>query len=278
MGTPTDQQSLAHKELVFLQHKRRVVRCLRDDLWRWGIGEVKKAAEQREWGAFPHEVSRALVECRRNRTDTRLHVPRLWDLWPLPLQQLEQDWDEVYVDDFPEVSDSFARPGDPRWDTLYTVFTKHCLTHSSSYTQTVLGLPDISAAASRLPVCLHPAEKLEFAIRALGGGISREPSLERHLLRKTRTPAEALGAPHPEPVRRKARTRKLSRRHVPSPILQGPFEFAIPALVFGNSAARLSARVGAVSCWDEALQLCVALHLQLFADFGAPFSVVFDGG
>ena len=28
MGTSADQQSLAHKELVFLQHKRRATRCL----------------------------------------------------------------------------------------------------------------------------------------------------------------------------------------------------------------------------------------------------------
>ena len=41
-------------------------------------------------------------------------MPRLWDSWPLLLQQLEQDCDEVYVDAFPEVSDSFARPGDVR--------------------------------------------------------------------------------------------------------------------------------------------------------------------
>ena len=60
-GTPADQQSLAHKELVFLQPRRRTVRCLRDDLWRWGIGEVKKVAEQREWGDVPYEVARALV-------------------------------------------------------------------------------------------------------------------------------------------------------------------------------------------------------------------------
>ena len=33
MGTPADQQSLAHKELVFLQHKRRAVRCIRAALW-----------------------------------------------------------------------------------------------------------------------------------------------------------------------------------------------------------------------------------------------------
>ena len=77
MGTPTDQQSLAHQELVFLQRKRRAVRCLRDDLWRWGIAEVKKTAEQREWGDVPYEVARALVECRRNRSDTRFHAPRL---------------------------------------------------------------------------------------------------------------------------------------------------------------------------------------------------------
>ena len=79
IGTPADQQSLAHRELVFLQHKRHVVCCLRDCLWRWAIGGVKKAPEQREWGDVPHEVARALVECRRNRMDTRCHAPRLWD-------------------------------------------------------------------------------------------------------------------------------------------------------------------------------------------------------
>lgn len=33
MGVSTDQQLLAHKELIVLQHKRRAVRCLRHDLW-----------------------------------------------------------------------------------------------------------------------------------------------------------------------------------------------------------------------------------------------------
>ena len=92
---------------------------------------MKKTAEQRELRDVPYEVARALVECRRNRSDTRFHVPRLWDLWLLPLQQLEQDWDEMHVDEFPEVSDSFAHPGNLRWDTLYTVFTKHWLMHPS---------------------------------------------------------------------------------------------------------------------------------------------------
>ena len=42
-----------------------------------------------------------------------------------------------------------------------------------------LGLPDIPASASPLPVRPNPAEQLDFAIRILGGGISRRPSLER---------------------------------------------------------------------------------------------------
>ena len=114
LGAAIDRQSLASKEFLFLRHKRRATR-LRDDLWRWGIGEVKKTAKQREWGEVPGDVARALVECRRNRSDTRFHVPRLWDLWLLPLEQPDQDWDEMYVDESPEVSDSFARPGDARW-------------------------------------------------------------------------------------------------------------------------------------------------------------------
>ena len=47
LGVAIDQRSLSCKEFVFLQHKRRAARCLRDNLWRWNIGEVKKAAEQR---------------------------------------------------------------------------------------------------------------------------------------------------------------------------------------------------------------------------------------
>ena len=86
-----------------MQHKRRAACRLRDNLWRWGIGEVKKTAEQREWGEVPAEVARALVECRRNQSDTCFHLPRLWNLSPLPLQDLEQDWDEMYVDELAEV-------------------------------------------------------------------------------------------------------------------------------------------------------------------------------
>ena len=85
LGVAIDKRSLSRKELVFLQHKRRAARCLRDDLWRWGIGKVKNTAEQKEWGEVPYEVARALVECRRNRSDTRFHMPRLWGLWPLSL-------------------------------------------------------------------------------------------------------------------------------------------------------------------------------------------------
>ena len=36
LGVAIDKRSLSRKELVFLQHKRRAARCLRDDLWRWG--------------------------------------------------------------------------------------------------------------------------------------------------------------------------------------------------------------------------------------------------
>ena len=125
----------------------------------------------------------------------------------------------MYVDEFPEVSDSFALPGDSRWDTLYTVFTRHWLTHPSPYMKTALGLPDIPASASPLPVCPTPAEQLDSAIRASGGGVSSEPSLERPLARRKHTPAEALVTPRPEPVRRQVRIRKPSRRHLPSLIV-----------------------------------------------------------
>ena len=85
LGIAIDRDSLARKEIIYLQHKRRATRSLRDGLWRWGIEALKRAAEQREWGEVPGEVARALVECRRNRSDTRFHVPRLCDLLATPL-------------------------------------------------------------------------------------------------------------------------------------------------------------------------------------------------
>ena len=123
----------------------------------------------------------------------------------------------MYDDEFPDVSDNFARPGDARWDSLYTDFTKHWLTHPSPYMKSVLGLPSLPASASPLPVCINPAEQLNVAILALSGRTSREPSLERPLPRRKRTPAEALAPLHPEPLRRKTLVRKPSRRRVPSP-------------------------------------------------------------
>ena len=85
--------------------------------------------------------------------------------------------------------------------------------------KTALWLPNIPASASPLPVCPNPAEQLDSAIRVLGGRVSREPSLKRPLARRKRTPADALVAPHPEPVRREARIRKPSRRQLPSPVV-----------------------------------------------------------
>ena len=133
------------------------------------------------------------------------------------MQQLNQDLDEVYVDEFPEVNDDFAQPGDARWASLYTDFTKGWLTHPSPYMKPPLGLPSLPAPASPLPVCLNPAEQLNLAILALGGRISREQSLERPLPRRKRTPAEALVPLDAMPLRREARVRKPSRRRLPSP-------------------------------------------------------------
>ena len=121
------------------------------------------------------------------------------------------------VEEFSEVSDDFARPGDVRWDDFYTDFTKHWLTHPSPYMKPALGLPNLPASASPLPICLNPAEQLVIAILALGGRISREPSLKRPLSRCKRTLAEALVPLHPEPLRRETWVRKPSRRRFLSP-------------------------------------------------------------
>ena len=127
------------------------------------------------------------------------------------MQQLDQDWDKVYVDEFPEVSDDFAQPADARWESLYTDFTRCWLTHPSPYMKSPLGVPSLPASADPLPVCLNPAEELNVAILVLGGRVSLEQSLERRLLRRKRTPAEALVPLDAVPLRREARVRKPSR-------------------------------------------------------------------
>ena len=108
----------------------------------------------------------------------------------------------MFVDEFPEVSDSFARPD-----------------HHQALAHAPLPLcEDSTRAPRRAHLSLAPSGETEPR-RALGGRLSSEPSLERPLAHRTRTPPEALVVPRPEPVRREARIRKLSRRHVPSPAL-----------------------------------------------------------
>lgn len=102
---------LRHKEVVYLAKRRQALFLLRDYIWAVGTLSLKRVAAERHWGAVPTEIVSRVQESKRNRRDTRLPLKEVWGFWPEPFQQTLEEWDEVYLAEFPEVVDHPERPG-----------------------------------------------------------------------------------------------------------------------------------------------------------------------
>lgn len=85
---------------------------------------MRSVALKRGWDKFPVELSKKVHECRRNRKDNRESVKDVWRLWPEPFRQLSEEWDEIYLAEFPEVVDEPARPGSKKWRGFYSPFSR----------------------------------------------------------------------------------------------------------------------------------------------------------
>lgn len=184
LGIAKDFEHLRHKELVYLHMRRRAYRNMRNDMWRAGASIVKDIAVARHWDPVPPQVEEALKEGEEGRISTT----QLRTLWPAPFLQLEEEWDEIYLTEFPEVVDRPTR--DPtRWTTFFTPFSRSFLSRPSPFVQTVMRWKPYEPAEDPEFPTPDPYAALDEALQALGSEVPRDDSLSRPLTKRRKRAA-----------------------------------------------------------------------------------------
>lgn len=84
---------------------------IHDDLWKWGLGVLRQEAAAREWGSVPVAIAGRIVQCGRSRVGTRMLTADIWALWKAAFKELDVNWHELYLAEFPQVSEPRAQPG-----------------------------------------------------------------------------------------------------------------------------------------------------------------------
>lgn len=86
----------------------------RSSFWEKGIGARRELAAGKGWGAVPASVALCVVQFRKNKMDTRMGAAEVWGQWAVAFEQLDGEWDELYLAEFPEVSQPPPPPGSPQ--------------------------------------------------------------------------------------------------------------------------------------------------------------------
>ncbi|KAL8440846.1 hypothetical protein Emag_007684 [Eimeria magna] len=103
------QAELAHKELVYLHRRLKAYRGVRADIWRIGSRRTR-LPKSRLWAAPLLE----LVEAFRGTAERFPTPQRLFELWPAQFERVDQSWDQICAQEFPEVVDSIVITGGGR--------------------------------------------------------------------------------------------------------------------------------------------------------------------
>ena len=185
----TSAGELRLKEAVHLARRRQAYADLRDDIWKIGGVVIKQVAEKRGWGRIPQELQRLIHDCRRNRKDNRLSVKEVWDMWPAPFEQLSEEWDEMYLAEFPEVVDKPERPGSTKWRSFYSPYTRDFIAYPPAKVQQIMRWPTYGTHTRCFERTSDALADLDRIVGRLDRRFGREPSRERPLLWNER-PAE----------------------------------------------------------------------------------------
>ena len=186
----TTAGELRLKEAVYLARRRQAYADLRDDIWKIGGSAIKQVADKRGWGRIPQALSRLVHDCRRNRKDNRASVKEVWDLWPAPFEQLAEEWDEIYLAEFPEVVDRPERPGSTRWRNFYSPFTRDFIARPPPKVQQIMRWPTYATHTPCFEKTSDALDDLDRIVTRLDRRFGREPSRERPLLWNERPAAE----------------------------------------------------------------------------------------
>lgn len=190
------------KEIAYLEWRRRAYRAFRDDLWKWGILALRQQAATRGWGTVPQTLAERIVQCRRNRVDTRLVAAEVWALWPIAFSELDVEWDELYLAEFPEVTDPCAVVGDARWVKFYTPFTRDFFAAPTPFVRRMLGLQPVVDYVPEIAQQHNRVQDTDKALQVLGAPTRRSLSLERPLTWARKPPPTLAATRSAAPSRR----------------------------------------------------------------------------
>lgn len=188
---------LRQKEAMYLAKRRQALFLLRDYMWAIGALALRRVAAERHWGTVPVEVSKRVQDARRNKRDTRLPLRELWQQWPTPFEQTGEEWDEVYLAEFPEIVDKPERPGSIRWRSFYSKFTRDFLGGPSDL---VMSLMKWAPHYTHTPHFQRSGDEVSYlddVIVDLDSRVGRDPSQMRPIQWEVRlkkeTPLSAKG-------------------------------------------------------------------------------------
>ncbi|KAL8446562.1 hypothetical protein Emed_005016 [Eimeria media] len=163
LGTAKDQRHLQHKEIVYLFRRRRAYTSLRSEIWRLDLACLTKMAARRCWGRVPPQLILKLQE------EESCSVSDFYDLWPEPLEQLGNQWDEIYLKEFPEVVDKDAW-GQKEWHYFYTPYSRDFMAAPSPHIQRIMAWEPKPRYKRELPHTGNLAADLDSTLEALGAG------------------------------------------------------------------------------------------------------------
>lgn len=160
LGTAQNQMHLRHKEIIYLFRRRKAYSALRDDFWRLGKDELAKVAARRVWGSVPVRLARLLAH-------ERCPVEEVYSMWPMPFDELGNQWDEIYLREFPEVTDNNCW-GTADWMSFYTSYSRDFMAAPPDRVRQIMAWKPKTKYTREIPVSGNLPADVETALRALG--------------------------------------------------------------------------------------------------------------
>ncbi|KAL8440845.1 hypothetical protein Emag_007683 [Eimeria magna] len=170
LENPQTQAELAHKELVYLHRRLKAYRGVRADIWRIGSRRTR-LPKSRLWAAPPLQ----LVEAFRGTAERFPSPQRLFELWPAQFERVDQSWDQIYAQEFPEVVDRHHW-GWPSWEGFLTAYSREFLARPSPHVLSQKMLTPHREWKTEIPGKPNSVLFTQAAIQALGGSMEDSPA------------------------------------------------------------------------------------------------------
>ncbi|KAL8443899.1 hypothetical protein Emed_006516 [Eimeria media] len=159
LSNPASQRELIHKELVYLHRRLKAYRSLRLELKRVGRDNIAQYADQRNYNQPTSVFADTLAIPLQSLPDPGV----LRGMWPDPFIHLEEQWDLIYISEFPEVM-VLRDTTSPLWLDFLTPYSRHFLACPTEAIAALRNWEPISyecnfrSSMSPLDVILHALE------------------------------------------------------------------------------------------------------------------------